>query len=68
MSWECAAIYRDRAVAELREVRLRYLDADLDPKVKHARLVSIDRKIDALEGVLIPTAAHYPWSEDGVDA
>jgi hypothetical protein len=68
VSWQEAANFRDRAVEELRKVRVIYLDADLDPKVKMARIVSIDRKIDALQGVGIPTGAHYPWSEDGVDA
>jgi hypothetical protein len=68
VSWQEAANHLERAVEELRKVRVRYADASLHPDRKRARLAAIDSKIDALNGVYIPPPNCWPWCDDGVDA
>jgi hypothetical protein len=62
-----ARSYRDGLVRRLRMVRASYAGADMDPKVKLARLAAIDSKIDAALAIGLDEKAH-PWVEDGVIA
>jgi hypothetical protein len=67
VSWAHADELRDVVVGELQLIRSLYATARLKPSVKEARLIAIDRKIDALNAVTLDGSA-YPWCEDGVGA
>lgn len=54
---------RDLALAQLSKLRLDYQNSDLDEPIKAARLVALNRKIDALRAISLNANA-YPWSED----
>lgn len=62
--WESAAQFREHAMVELREIRARYAAANLPPHIKQARLIALDRKIDALNAVVL-SGESYPWCVDG---